>query len=207
MRYKLDKTEPYYLLKKFLSKIPKGRVLDIGAGPGNNSIFLAENNFEVIAIDLDQKSIERLRALSKKENLNLIAQKIDVRKFKFNKYSFILAINCLQFMKKSERDIIIKKIKQSTKKEGFIFISVFTIHDNSYRKFVAKNQPVEKNTFYSKNENRYWNFFNPNELKSYFQNSFEILYYNEKIIEDTHLVPHQHGIAEIVARKKNASCL
>lgn len=200
-----DKIEPYFLLKKFVSEIPKGKILDIGAGLGNNSIFLARNNFEVIAIDLKQEFVDRLNDISKKERLILVAKRIDVKDFNFDKYSSILATNCLQFMRKSERDDVIKKIKQSIKKNGIIFISTFTINDSSYKFFTAKKTPVEKNTFFSKNENRYWNFFNLNELKSYFKKGFEILYYKEKIVkEKKHPISHQHGIAEIVVRKKNA---
>ena len=201
----MNNIKPYYLLKKFLPQITPGKVLDIGSGSGKNSIFLAKNNFEILAIDSEQECINKLSALSKKEGLGIKVQKTDIRNFKFYKYSSILALNCLQFMKKSERNILIDKIKGSIEPAGLIFVSVFTIQDNSYKQFLKKNkQPVEENTFYSKNNDQYWNFFNPNELKSYFKNNFEILYYNEKIIEDAHPIPHQHGIAEIVVRKKNA---
>lgn len=199
----MNNIEPYYLLKKFLSQITPGKVLDIGSGSGKNSIFLARNNFEVLAIDSDQKYINQLAALSKRESLDIKTQKTDIRNFKFDRYSLILALNCLQFIKKSERDILINKIKQSVKLKGFIFVSVFTVQDNSYKEFLKKNkQPIEENTFYSKNDDQYWNFFNPSELRSYFKNNFKILYYNEKIIKDAHPIPHQHGIAEIVVRKK-----
>ena len=199
----MTKIEPYYLLEKFYSKIPQGKILDIGCGPGNNSIFLARQNFEVLAIDINQEYIEKLSNLAEKESINLTAKRENIINFNFDEfYSSILAINCLQFLKKSERDAIIKKIKTSLKKGGLVFISAFTIQDNSYKNLSEKNQPTEKNTFCSKKPEGYWNFFNLGELKSYFEKEYKILQYNEKIINDAHPIPHQHGIVEIVAQKK-----
>lgn len=43
--------EPTPVVKKVLEHITYGKVLDLGAGEGRNSLFLAENGFEVTAID------------------------------------------------------------------------------------------------------------------------------------------------------------
>jgi 2-polyprenyl-3-methyl-5-hydroxy-6-metoxy-1,4-benzoquinol methylase len=201
----MSKIEPCPLLKKFYFVVIPGKALDIGCGQGDNSIFLARHNFEVEAIDINEKYISYLKTTSKRENLSLIPQKKDIRNFKFNKhYSLILAINCLQFMKESERDSIIRKAQTSLNIGGLFFVSVFTIKDDSYKKLSKINQPVEENTFYSRKERRYWNFFNLNELKNYFTKEFKILFYNERRIKDAHPLPHRHGIAEIVALKKNS---
>lgn len=50
-------------LEKMYLKLQKGKVLDVGSGLGQNSIFLAENGFEVKGIDIstvaNQKAKER----------------------------------------------------------------------------------------------------------------------------------------------------
>lgn len=197
--------KPFHLIKKFYHEIPKGKILDIGCGKGSNSIFLAKNGFEILAIDINQEHIDYLNNLSEKEKLNLVAKKENVKDFKFNqKYSSILAINSLQFLKKSERDDVIKKIKEFIIDKGLVFISAFTTEDNSFKKFSERFQPVEENTFYSKKNENYRNFLNMDELKSYFTKGFEILHCEEKIVDDAHPLPHQHGITEIVAKKTSS---
>lgn len=199
----MNKVEPYFLLEKFISEIPKGEVLDMGSGLGKNSIFLAQNGFKTLAFDIDKNIVKNLQEIAQKEKLNISTETADINNFQFANYSAILALNCLHFLKYSEREKAIEKIKKATANHGLIFISAFTTQDNSYKNFTERKKPIEKNTFYSDTEKRYWNFFEPNELKSYFKDNFTILYYDEKVIKETDISPPQHGIAEIVAKKES----
>ena len=54
------------ILVKYLDKIPKGKALDIGAGEGRNSLFLAQNGFEVKAIDKIPDGLKKCEDLAKK---------------------------------------------------------------------------------------------------------------------------------------------
>jgi 2-polyprenyl-3-methyl-5-hydroxy-6-metoxy-1,4-benzoquinol methylase len=198
------KNREYYLLENFLEKIPNGKVLDLGCGNGRNSLFLARRGFSVHAIDIDSKIIKNLKQESKKEKLKINIIKADIRKFpiKENTYDLILAINSLIFMKKSELQKIITKIKNGAKNNGVVIISGFTTKDSSYLKLKKRYQPIEKNAFKDSNK-QYWQFFSKNELKSYFLNGFEILFYSERNVKDSIPYSHTHGIAEIVAKKRH----
>ena len=196
------KNRGYYLLENFLEKIPNGKALDLGCGNAKDSLFLAQRGFSVHAIDIDSKIIKNLKQEPKKEKLKINIIKADIRKFpiKENTYDLILAINSLIFMKKSELQKIITKIKKGVKNNGIVIISGFTTKDSSYLKLKKRYQSIEKNTFKDSNK-QYWQFFSKNELKSYFLNGFEILFYSERNVKDSIPYPHTHGIAEIVARK------
>lgn len=196
---------PNPLAEKYAPMVMGGRAIDIGTGDGRNALFLASNGLRVDAIDINQNAIDALKKRSEELNIELHAEKIDVREFPFNDtYDLILAIQSLIFMKKSEFETIISKIKKSLNDGGITIISSFTTADASYDRFAAKGDPVEKNTFYSESSKQYWNFLETGELKKYFTGEkFKILSYEEFTAQDNphegapH--PHQHGIARIVA--------
>jgi len=53
--------KPTPRLKQVIKYAKRGKALDVGAGEGRNSIFLAQNGFEVEAIDLIPEGLEKLK--------------------------------------------------------------------------------------------------------------------------------------------------
>jgi len=201
--------KPHPILLKFLSQIPKGKVLDLGAGRGENALYLAKKGFRVEVIDINKQFLENLAKIVKNNNLNIKIQLINIKNFKFKPHSYasILAINSLSFLKKTEFRKIISKMKKALIKGGIIFISAFTTNDPAFRKFLKRNKMIEENTFYNKKTKKYWSFLGPGELKSYFQYGFKILFYKEVTVYDkAHLgapYPHHHGLAKIIVKKES----
>ena len=203
------KFEPFYLLKKFIPKIADGNALDIGAGNGHNSFFMTNKQFRVIAIDTDEEKIKLLKKTAKKSNLKINVLKKDVRNFDFSKkiFNIILAVQSLNFIKRSDFIKVISKIKEAVVENGIIIISMFTKEDASFVQFKKFSEEIEKNTFFNKKSKNLRFFLEKNELKKLFKD-FEILFYEEKIIKDAPhdemVAPHKHGIVQIVAKKKRA---
>lgn len=196
------------VLVKFLDLIPKGRALDIGAGAGRNSIFLAKNGFKVEAIDKIADGLKKCRNFAKKHNLPIKTKLCDVRKFEFkkNKYSLIIARASLDFLKKSEIESIVSKIKKSLIPKGFVYFVVFSIKDPFYRKIKKLGlEEVEKNTFYLPKYRTYRHFFTQKELKGMVR-GFKIIHLKRKRKKDTGPIkPHFHNIIEIIAQKKRTT--
>lgn len=59
-----DTGEPEPLLVEFvtLGRVRPGRALEIGAGTGTNSIWLAERGFDILGIDVAPRAVERATA-------------------------------------------------------------------------------------------------------------------------------------------------
>lgn len=59
-----DTGRPSRELERALSEheIPRGRVLELGCGSGTNAVFLAQQGFEVTAIDVSPLAIDRAKA-------------------------------------------------------------------------------------------------------------------------------------------------
>ena len=142
--------KPSPLLKEIIKYVPKGRALDIGAGEGRNSLFLAKNGFKVTAIDLISEGLKKLKKAAKKRGLKIYTKTINVKKFKFvpSKYSLIILISAIDFLKKSEIEKIIPKIKKSLIPGGAIYFSVFSVKDPQFKKIKKLNlKEVEKKHF------------------------------------------------------------
>jgi SAM-dependent methyltransferase len=114
----------------------KGRALDLGCGAGVDAKFLAENNFQVEAVDLNKDSIEQTKKLCK--GLPVLVIQKDIADFQIEpqKYSVIIAWNSLPFVKKSGAIKLFGKIQQGIKKGGFFIFGLFGPEDDW-----AKNHP------------------------------------------------------------------
>jgi len=196
--------DPDKVLKELLKYAPKGIALDIGAGEGRNSVFLAKNGFKVEAIDRIKEGLEKCKKLTKRDNLPIKTRVIDIRKFRFkkNKYTLIVAIASLDFLKSSEIKKIIHKIKKSLKKEGVFYLLVFSTKDHAFKRCKEKFKMIERNTFYLAKLKTYRHFFEKRELLNLLKN-LKIIQVKEGRLKDIHNnKPYFHQIIKIVAVKK-----
>ena len=174
-------------------KVSIGKALDIGAGEGRNSLFLAQCGFDVTAIEPTKDGSNKIIKEANKLGLDINVLNCDYLSDESSElYNFILAGTSLDHMEKSDIDKAIDKLKNSLNKNGYVYIVVFTEEDPGF--FKQKENASECSSFIK-------HYFSKNELKNYF-NDFDILYYDEYTKEDnSHGKPHIHGKAKLIARK------
>jgi SAM-dependent methyltransferase len=129
------------------------KALEIACGTGRNSIFLAENGFEVEAFDISEVAINHLNKLNIK-NLTAIQKDLEEFKPQKNNYDLIVQTNYL------DRKIF-PNLKNALKKDGIIIIETYMNHE--------ENEKPPSNPLF---------LLEKNELKKIF-NDFEILEYDE----------------------------
>jgi len=189
-------------LEKYINEIPKGKALDIGAGEGRNSIFLAKNEFDVTAIDKIKQGLDKIKKLAKKYDLTIKTELCDIKNLKLKKeeYSLIISVSTIDFLKKNEINTILDKIKNSLKLNGFIYLSVFSIKDPLLKLIKEKKlKEIEKNTFYLPKFKIYRHFFTKTEIKEKFKDFNIILLKQKEILDTGHDKPHYHNIIEFLA--------
>lgn len=69
--------EPFLLREASLLP-PRGRVLDVAAGDGRNSLWLARQGFKVTAVDVAPTAIARLEAAARAQGLHVTARQADL---------------------------------------------------------------------------------------------------------------------------------
>lgn len=179
------------MLKQYQVNI--GKALDIGAGEGRNSVYLAGLGFDVTSIEPTKDGSNKIIEKSNQLDLNINVLNCDYLSENLNeKYDFIIAGTSLDHMEKDYLDKAVEKLQGSLKKDGLVYIVVFTQDDPGYLKQL--DNASECSDFIK-------HYFSKNELKDYFK-EFDILYYNEYIKPDnSHGKPHVHGKAKLIARK------
>ena len=123
-------------------------LLELGAGHGRDSIFLALNGIQVEALDYSMAGVEIILNKAKKEKgLRLNSKTFDVRNalpFPNNYFDAVYSHMFLNMkFSPDELRFIISEIKRVLKDGGFNFFSVRNNHDNFYRKGIE----IEKGIF------------------------------------------------------------
>ena len=118
--------EPSEILKQFYTLAKKGKALDIAAGLGRNSIFLAEQGFKVDAVDISDVAIEHLKKL-KNPNIKPILADLDYYTIPENEYDLIVNINFLNRR-------LFPQIKEGLKEGGVLIFETFLLDKNTHIK-------------------------------------------------------------------------
>lgn len=171
------------------------RAIDLGAGEGRNSFFLAEQGFDVIAIEPSRVGADKIKEISSKKNLNVNVINSDFLSCyeHLRDVGFLVALTSLEHMTYSDMLESVSIIKQLLVHGGYVYIIAFTEDDPG---FIKDKENASECAMFVKH------YFKKGELKNLFSD-FEILHYDEYIKEDTsHGPKHFHGKAKLFARKK-----
>jgi 2-polyprenyl-3-methyl-5-hydroxy-6-metoxy-1,4-benzoquinol methylase len=139
---------PIPLIEALENFVTSGDVLDIGAGVGHNSVYLASRGFNVLATDISAVAIERLGARAKARAVSIRTRIHDIADEELeNDFDVIICTDVLHHLQTDDALSVIKKIQEHTKPLGFNIIRSFTKRGSFYSK-----NPETKNVFLDSNE-------------------------------------------------------
>nr|WP_039042954.1 class I SAM-dependent methyltransferase [Sporosarcina sp. ZBG7A] len=115
------------LVEYFSEGLSPKKVLELGAGPGRNSIYMAKQGSSVSAIDLSNKAIEWAKERADEEGLNLDFHCVSLFNFEFepNSYDFIYDCGMFHHLAPHRRLTYLEIIKKALKKGGYFGIVCF----------------------------------------------------------------------------------
>lgn len=174
--------EPEPLLKNHRHLLDKSqRILDVGAGQGRHTLFLAREGFEVDTIDSSKVAIETVSARAKEENLSLRAYLTSFETFEpeADFYSGILIFGLIQILSWESIEVLLKKVLSWTRTGSLIFARTFTTKDPSFlrTRHSPEWKPIGKNSF-TNQVGHFRTFLEPGEILDLFAN-FKIIYHWE----------------------------
>ena len=119
--------EPFKEFVEFFQDYPKkeASVLDLGAGQGRDSIFIAKMGHKVTVVDISPTGINQLITDAQKENLQIEGVIEDIITYKPSKYFDIIIIDrTLHMLNEEETRInVIKNAVKNLKNHGYILIA------------------------------------------------------------------------------------
>lgn len=126
------------------------KLLDLGCGIGRHSIFFAENDFRVEALDLSDSGITKLNEISRTKGLNISTQISDMLSLPYENNSFdcILAYHVVYHADEAGIEKTIKEIDRILKNSGEAFITFNSKNSSSYGD--PKNQSLSDNVLIKK---------------------------------------------------------
>lgn len=152
-------------LDKYMSifKTCKTKILDLGCGAGNDTLYLNEKGFGVISCDYSEQALNNLKTMLPKaetQNIN-ISQKFP---FKDEQFDIIIADLSLHYFDDKTTKQIMFEIKRILKLGGYLFARVNSIKDINHG--AGQGKELEKHYYYVEGYNK--RFFDLNDTNYYF---------------------------------------
>lgn len=156
------------LVEYFNKGFSPKRVLELGAGPGRNSIYMAKQGCNVSALDLSSNALDWAKERADKEEVNLDFHCVSLFDFEYeqNSYDFIYDCGMFHHLAPHRRLTYLEIIKKALKKDGYYGIVCFTTDGalNTPDWDIYKNKSLRGGIGYSEDR-----------LKEIFKKDFNIL--------------------------------
>jgi tellurite methyltransferase len=123
------------IVQDLLKYCTGGSALELGAGQGRNTLFLAAHGFSVKAVDISEVGIQKLQQALKDRGLEAETVVADVRGFQINNdYDVLLSTFVLHHLAREEALSLISTMQERTSAGGLNAIAVFTKNGDFYTK-------------------------------------------------------------------------
>jgi SAM-dependent methyltransferase len=176
-----DQTPNAFLVRS-VEGLPPGAALDIAAGQGRNSLYLAGKGWRVTAFDISEKGLEVAQQNARRAGVPLTTVHASTQDFDYGHHRWDLVIVIYSPLQYDDAQLL-TRIRESIKPGGLLLIDVP----------IAMHQPKDRHPRVPGDLER-------GELPSYFPD-FEVLQYTES--EDTTDFFHlKMPVGHLLARKR-----
>jgi len=129
-RYNTDEyvygTWPNDFLNSNWQHLPVGRVLSIGEGEGRNAVFLAQQGFDVHAVDSSAIGLQKASRLASERGVNITTHHSDLEHFQVEPHSFDAAIAIFCHLPVHLRQTVHQKLIEGLRPGGVVLLEAYT---------------------------------------------------------------------------------
>lgn len=133
-------------LKKLVenNEIEIGKVLDVCSGAGTNSIYLAEEGFEVTGIDISEQAVKIAKERAEKkgvlERCKFYSKDVLKAELPLNSFNFIIDRGCYHHIPQKKKPEFVQKVHDSLKPGGKYLLYCFSDKNAPWKKNVSLNE-------------------------------------------------------------------
>ncbi|MFA6338752.1 MAG: class I SAM-dependent methyltransferase [Candidatus Paceibacterota bacterium] len=154
---------PKIFFDKF-AELVKGKVLDVGSGPGRDGLILKQKGLEVVCLDASEVMVK----FCEEKGLKAVLGDFNDLPFENDSFDGVWAYTSLLHIPKAEISQPIEEIKRVLKDGGIFGIGMIEGETEGYRESSGINMP------------RWFSFYTKLEIEELFQkHGFEIVYFNQ----------------------------
>lgn len=157
-----------------------GRAIDIGAGKGRNSVYLASLGYEVYAVDYIKPAIDVARALAKQNGvegkIHFLEKELD-KPWRFDDNFFDIAIDSFSSIdietfegRKVYRDEMYRTLKPG----GYAMVAVCSADDEWEKELIAEHPGPERNSTVWPQNGKFQKDYTEEELRDFYK-KFKII--------------------------------
>ena len=100
-----------------------GKALDLGCGQGRNALFLAQQGFDVTAVDQNELALEILQSIVEQEDLEMTVGLYDINSANLKQsYDLIVSTVVLMFLQADRIPSVIRNMQDQTNPGGYNLI-------------------------------------------------------------------------------------
>jgi len=121
--------EPDPFLLAEVAELPAGRALDLGAGEGVNSIWLAEHGWQVTAVDFAQAAVAKIEGVARERDLAIHAEVGDILTYRADGNYDLVAI-CYIHLPPEERAMLLANAASALAPDGTLLFIGFPNADS-----------------------------------------------------------------------------
>jgi SAM-dependent methyltransferase len=119
---RLFSSHPDTAMVELVTPLPPGQAMDLGAGEGRNSLWLARHGWTVTAVDLSSVALDRLGAAAAAEGLRVSPVQADIGDFLRRGDTFDLVVIANIHPSPEERAVLLRAAVGAVRPGGHLFL-------------------------------------------------------------------------------------
>ncbi|MBN1648263.1 MAG: methyltransferase domain-containing protein [Spirochaetales bacterium] len=148
---------------RLFSEAPHKPVIDLGCGPGAESLYLLDRGYQVISCDFSPAVLEKLAAFDSR----IVTRRFDLKDglpFADGEAHVILASLCLHYFSSRDTVFILSEINRVLDRNGCLICRLNSVND--FQHGAGQGIEIEKN--YYDQQGNCKRFFDPEDLDRFF---------------------------------------